>query len=294
MSAFFERLEESRQRRDTVLCVGIDPRLPKIPEEIRARYGGDVEKTLLQFGCEILEIVERDAACVKPQIAFFEAYGLAGLRAYAGIIKEARRRGIPVVGDVKRGDIGSTAAAYAAGHLAPGADFEVDAVTLNPYLGADAVLPFVEMADRAGKGVYVLVRTSNPGAKDLQELEVAPDGRPLFGHTADLVKRLAESTSRGATGMTCVGAVVGATAPEALRALRESMPDTGLLVPGYGAQGATAKDVAAGRRPDGSGMIVNASRSVIHPAFEDGSWRGAVAEAARLAREELYAAVSRA
>jgi orotidine-5'-phosphate decarboxylase len=279
MSAFFDVLEDRRRRRETVLCVGIDPRIERIPDEVRSRTDGTVEEILYRFGAEVLEVVASEAACVKPQIAFFEAHGLAGLRAYARILKEARRHGLPVIGDVKRGDIGSTAAAYAAGHLEPGADFEVDAVTLNPYLGRDALQPFVEVAEREGKGLYVLVRTSNPGAKDLQELVV--EGRMLFEYTADLVRSLGG----------CVGAVVGATAPEALAALRELLPDTGFLVPGYGAQGATAADVAAGRRADGSGMVVNASRSVIHPAFEEGTWIDAVARAARHAREELHAAV---
>lgn len=290
MSTFFERLEESRRRRDTVLCVGIDPRLEKIPEEIRVQTDGSVEDMLYRFGTEVLEIVVDQAACIKPQIAFFEAHGLAGLRAYVRILAEARRLDMPVIGDVKRGDIGSTAAAYAAGHLTPGADFEVDAITLNPYLGADALEPFVQAADQAGKGLYVLVRTSNPGAKDLQELDAG--GRPLFEQTAALVRRLGEAATSGSNGLSCVGAVVGATAPEALVSLRKLLPDTGFLVPGYGAQGATASDVAAGRRPDGSGMVVNASRSIIHPALEEGrTWRDAVAHSAARARKELHEAV---
>jgi orotidine-5'-phosphate decarboxylase len=290
MSGFFDSLDENRRRRDTVLCVGLDPRIERIPDEVRSRTDGTVEQILYRFVTEVLEVVADQAACVKPQIAFFEAHGLAGLRAYARILREARRYGLPVIADAKRGDIGSTAAAYAAGHLEPGGDFEVDAITLNPYLGRDALQPFVDTAVREGKGLYVLVRTSNPGARDLQELTV--DGRRLFEHTADLVRELGRNAPRGDVGLPCVGAVVGATAPEALRALREALPDCGFLVPGYGAQGATASDVAAGRRADGSGMVVNASRSVIHPAVEEGSWRDAVAAAARRAREELHAAIS--
>ncbi len=293
MSAFFDRLEESRLERQTVLCVGIDPRLEQIPDEIRSRAGNDVEKLLTLFGVELLDLVGGYAACVKPQIAFFEAHGLAGLRAYVAILAEARRRGITVIGDVKRGDIGSTAAAYAIGHLEPGSDFEVDAVTLNPYLGADALEPFVLAAQRGGKGLYVLVRTSNPGARDLQELGVEPDGRMLYQHTAALVRRLGEAAGKGSAGYSPIGAVVGATAPEAAAALRQELPDTAFLVPGYGAQGATAQDVAAGRRAGGGGMVVNASRSIIHPKLDGTTWREAVVTAARHAKEELHAAVSR-
>jgi len=292
MEPFFNRLETARRERRTVLCVGIDPRPAQIPEDIRRAGGGDMERLLYRFGAGILDLVAPHAACVKPQIAFFEAHGLAGLRAYVRILREARGRGIPVIGDVKRGDIGSTAAAYAAAHLEPGGDLEADAITLNPYLGADALEPFVEVAQAAGKGLYVLVRTSNPGARDLQELPVAPRGRLLYEHTADLVARLRAGLGAASDGLGCVGAVVGATAPSAAAALRSHLPDTPFLVPGYGAQGATAQDVAASRRPDGSGMVVNASRSIIHPPVGAGTWQEAVVAAARRSKEELYEAVT--
>jgi orotidine-5'-phosphate decarboxylase len=290
MEPFFDRLEEARRQRATTLCVGIDPRLEQIPTEVRREAGEDVERLLARFGHEVIDLVREDAACVKVQIAFFEAHGLAGLRAYASVTREARRVGLPVIGDIKRGDIGSTATAYAAGHLARGGDLEVDAVTLNPYLGEDALEPFVAAAGKTGKGVYVLVRTSNPGAADLQELVVRDDGRALYEHAARLVGRLTRSASPGQSGLGPVGAVVGATAPEAALVLRRLMPDTPFLVPGYGAQGATASDVLAAHRPDGSGVVVNASRSIIHPAAAEGQWREAVVAAARQAREELHAA----
>jgi len=288
MTPFFDRLEAIRQERHTTLCVGIDPRLDRLPDEIRREAGDGVEDLLAGFGIEILELVAEHAACVKPQIAFFEAHGLAGLRAYATVVREARRRGVPVIGDVKRGDIGSTASAYAAGHLRPGGDLEVDAITVNPYLGADALAPFVEAATAAGKGVYVLVRTSNPGARDLQELRVEEDGRRFFEATADLVASLGAGSVSAETGLSAVGAVVGATAPAAGAALRQRLPSTAFLVPGYGAQGASARDVAATHRHDGSGVVVNASRSITFPKAEPGAWREAVVAAARSARQELY------
>ncbi|MDJ0522730.1 MAG: orotidine-5'-phosphate decarboxylase, partial [Planctomycetota bacterium] len=155
---YFDRLEAARSEKSTILCVGIDPRLERMPPEITSGREGDVEAILTQFGFELLELTAPHAACFKPQIAFFEAHGMPGLRAFAAVVQEARRRELLVIGDVKRGDIGSTATAYAQAFLRPGADLEVDAITINPYLGADALEPFVTQAAAAGKGLYVLVR----------------------------------------------------------------------------------------------------------------------------------------
>ena len=287
---FFDRLEAARRERGSLLCVGIDPRLERMPAEVTAGQGGDAERILTRFGTELLEHAGPHAACFKPQIAFFEAHGLAGLKAFAAICTEARRRGLLVIGDVKRGDIGSTAEAYARAFLEPGGDLEVDAITVNPYLGADALQPFVDAAARHGKGIYVLVRTSNPGGADLQELVTGDDGLRLFQRTAAMVRTIGEPHRSSTTGLSCVGAVVGATTPEALRALRGEMPDTPFLVPGYGAQGGTAADVVAAFRADGSGAVVNASRSINYPAATDGGWRAAVERAARAAREDLHGA----
>lgn len=288
---FFDRLESARRERGSILCVGIDPRLARMPEEVTAGLDGDVEAILTRFGTELLEHAGPHAACFKPQIAFFEAHGLAGLRAFATIVKEARSRGLLVIGDVKRGDIGSTAAAYAQAFLEPGGDLEVDAITVNPYLGADALQPFVDMAAQHGKGLYVLVRTSNPGGADLQELPVEQsDGQRVFQRVAALVRTLGEGHVSAETGLSCVGAVVGATTPAALQALRGEMPDTPFLVPGYGAQGGTAADVVPAFRADGSGAVVNASRSINYPTTEAGAWRAAVENAARAAREDLHGA----
>ncbi len=290
---FFDRLETARRERGSVLCVGIDPRLGTMPEEVTAGLDGDVEAVLTRFGTELLELAGPHAACFKPQIAFFEAHGLAGLRAFVAILKEARRRGLLIIGDAKRGDIGSTAAAYAQAFLEPGGDLEVDALTINPYLGADALQPFVDTAAQHGKGLYVLVRTSNPGGADLQELEVGDaGGQRVFQRVAGLVRALGAPHTSAETGLSCVGAVVGATTPAALDALRGEMPDTPFLVPGYGAQGGTAADVVPAYRADGSGAVVNASRSINYPKAEAGSWRAAVESAARAAREDLHGAIT--
>jgi orotidine-5'-phosphate decarboxylase len=292
MDAYADRLEAAMTQKASPLCVGLDPRLDKLPKDVTAAAGGDAGKALLRWSLEVLDLVAPHAACVKPNIAFYEAYGVAGLSAYAGLVRGARGRGLLVVGDVKRGDLSTTAEAYAQAHLAPGGDFEVDAITVAPYLGADSLAPFVGAAVAAGKGLYVLVRTSNPGAGDLQDLDAG--GHPLYQRTAALVRAAGEA-HRGRSGLSCVGAVVGATWPAQAKALRAALPDTPFLVPGYGAQGATAADVAVAFLPGGRGAVVNASRSVTFPTPKDPAtpWRAAVEAAARAAKEELHAAARR-
>ncbi len=288
VAPFPDRLEEAVRRKRSPLCVGIDPRLDRIPADVRAAAKGDAGEALLRFGLEILDLVAAEAACVKPNIAFFEAHGLSGLKAYAGILRGARERGLLAIGDVKRGDLGATAEAYAAAHLVPGSDFEVDAITANGFMGGDSAAPLLAAAAKAGKGVYLLVRTSNPGAKDLQDLDCG--GQPLYERMAALVRAWGEP-HRGAGGLSLAGAVVGATWPAETTRLRALLPSTPFLVPGYGAQGAGAKDVAPAFLPGGRGAVVNASRSITFPALPapGAPWREAVAAAARAAREELHA-----
>jgi orotidine-5'-phosphate decarboxylase len=292
MEPFADRLDDAMRRKASPLCVGIDPRLDKLPADVRAAANGSAGKALERFGLEILDLVAPHAACVKPNVAFFEAHGLQGLAAYAAVLAGARARGLLAIGDVKRGDLGATAEAYAEAHLRPGADLEADAVTLQPYMGGDSVAPWIAEAARSGKGLFVLVRTSNPGASELQD--VACDGVAVYERTAALVRAWGEP-HRGRGGLSLVGAVVGATWPEQARRLRASLPATPFLVPGYGAQGATAKDVAAAFLPGGRGAVVNASRSVTFPPAKPGvPWRQAVEAAAKAAREELHAAVGAA
>lgn len=286
---FFDRLEAARVERGTCLCVGIDPRLERMPESLVTRANGDVEALLYAFGVGVVDAAAEHAACFKPQIAFFEAHGLAGLRAYARVVAEARMRGLLVIGDIKRGDIGSTAEAYAKAHLTPGAEFEVDCATINPYLGADSLAPFVDAAVAHGKGLFVLVRTSNPGAADLQERDM--QGSPLFERVGSLVAELGAPHKSPVTGLHPVGAVVGATSPAAGAALRAALPDVPFLVPGYGAQGAGAADVVPNFRADGSGAVVNASRSINYPEVTDGDWLASVARAAQAAKEDLRGAL---
>jgi len=271
---YADRLDAAIRRKRTPALVGIDPRLDQLPAEVldRARRrvessGGDSNELAAcafeEFCGRLIDVVARLVPAVKPQAAFFEQYGPAGVAVLGRVIRRARDAGLLVICDVKRGDIGSTAEAYASAYLA-GADpdaapFAADAMTVNPYLGADTLEPFVSTASSRGGGLYVLVRTSNPGAGTLQDL--VADGQPVYRHTARVVRELAESTM-GECGYGAVGAVVGATYPTELAELRAEMPGVPLLVPGYGSQGAGAGDVAAAFAPDGLGALVNSSRGI--------------------------------
>ena len=252
---------------------------PALVRKHRHRVGavGDacaVADCFEEFCCGIVDAVADQAPVVKPQAAFFEQYGAAGWSALRAVVAHAQRRELLVIADVKRGDIASTATAYARALFGgpPGLDGELsglgaDAVTLNPYLGADSLAPFLEYCER-GKGAFILARTSNPGAADIQERE--SDGRPLFAHVAEMIGRLGEPYV-GRCGYSDVGAVVGATAPDALRSLRRALPRSFFLVPGYGAQGGDAAALAGIGDEHGLGFIVNASRSIIYAWQETGA-----------------------
>jgi len=268
---------------------------PALLEEFRpaAAAGEDeaVAACFAAFCADVIEAVADVAACVKPQAAFFEQYGAAGWRALGETVARARAHDLPVILDVKRGDIASTGAAYrraafggAPGFTAPVAGVAADAVTVSPYLGEDALAPFVE-ACAEGAGVFVLVRTSNPGAATIQELEVG--GRPLYLHVADVVARMG-AAHVGAHGYSDVGAVVGATAPAALRAVRAALPHAFLLIPGVGAQGGGTAALAELKVGDAGGFVVNASRSIIYAWQQGGAdYRRAAAEAAEALRRAL-------
>jgi orotidine-5'-phosphate decarboxylase len=226
----------------------------------------------LRFCQGVIDVVAPLAAAVKPQAAFFEQLGLPGMAALAGTIAYARERGLLVILDGKRNDIGSTARAYAEAYVGGevSSPWGADAVTVNPYLGDDSLRPFVEVAQERGGGVFVLVRTSNPGGAMLQELQAGD--RRLYEHVAAYVELLASET-RGNSGYGAVGAVVGATHPEQLARLRETMPHSWFLVPGYGAQGGSARDVAAAFDTEGLGAVVNSSRAIIF-AYRQPEYRG--------------------
>jgi orotidine-5'-phosphate decarboxylase len=283
---FIERLIAAQRSKNTIAILGIDPQL-----DSKSTPGIPSGYTLARFCCEIVEACAPHVAAIKPQLAFFEARGLDGMRALAEVLKLARTLGLVTIADAKRGDIGTTSAAYAEAFLGDG-DFACDAVTVNPYLGSDALAPFVARV-RGGRGLFVLVKTSNPSSGEFQDLE-APH-RPLWEAVAERVHGWG-SDFIGADGFTPVGAVVGATYPEHARRARELMPDSLILVPGYGAQGGSPEDSIVTARADGLGAIVNASRSLMYGYLKDsGTTPGlAAAEAAAAMRLALNDALKAA
>ncbi|PKL36337.1 orotidine-5'-phosphate decarboxylase [Candidatus Peregrinibacteria bacterium HGW-Peregrinibacteria-1] len=302
---FADKLIEAVGLKGNAVCVGLDPRLDKIPEFLKDRCWSSEKnplevagEMLLEFNKGIIDAVADLVPAVKLQAAFYEIYGSFGMKAYAESIQYAKSRGLLTIADVKRGDIGSTAEAYADAYLGEAVMFEgdeeefvvpgfdADAITINPYMGWDSVKPFVEKAGLHGKGVFILVKTSNATSGDIQDLKM-DDGRTV----AEIVAGYVDSWGAdmvGESGYSSVGAVVGATYPDEAAALRKLMPEAVFLVPGYGAQGATAQDVKSSFNADGLGAIVNNSRGIIH-AYERYEDLGAKLydEAARRAVEEM-------
>jgi orotidine-5'-phosphate decarboxylase len=273
MPSFSDRLSAA-VRQYGPLCVGIDPRVEMLPA---AFHHLAPAQACERFSLQVLALVRPYCGVVKPQAAFFELFGAEGMEAMAAVLAAAKEMGFVTILDAKRGDIASTAAAYAEAAFGP--TWDADALTVNPYLGRDAVEPFITEARKADRGLFVLVRTSNLGAGLFQNLIC--DGKPLYRHVAEEV--VAWNAGRGD-----VGAVVGATHPKELRELRDAMPDVWFLVPGYGAQGGTAADVKAAFRADGTGAVVNSSRGVVFPFHPDDiDWEAKVIEAARKAQGEL-------
>ncbi|MFL5953598.1 MAG: orotidine-5'-phosphate decarboxylase [Gaiellaceae bacterium] len=272
---FADRLAAEVERKRSQLVVGLDPRVDLLPIELR----GDVAR----FCCGIVDAVAPHAVAVKPQLAFFEALGAAGMAAFEQVCQYAKRAGLLVIADGKRGDIGSTARAYAEAYL-EGDPPRADALTVNPWLGRDAIEPFLGAVRRGGVGIFVLVRTSNAGG-DLQDL-VLKDGRPMWHHVAELVDEWGADTA-GETGLSSVGAVVGATHPRAVAEARRLMPRTIMLLPGVGAQGASVSDLTRAFQSGPASAVVAVARSVIYAFKEAGTdYREAAgAEAARLKRE---------
>ncbi len=272
---FADRLAAEVERKRSQLVVGLDPRRDLLPVELR----GDVER----FCCGIVDAVAPHAIAVKPQLAFFEALGTVGYAAFEKVCGYARRAGLLVIADGKRGDIGSTARAYAEAYL-EGTPPRADALTVNPWLGRESVEPYLAAARRHGAGIFAVVKTSNAGA-DVQDVSLS-DGRPMWHQVARLVSEWGEDLV-GERGLSAVGAVVGATHPRAVGEARRLMPRTVLLLPGVGAQGGSVRDLERAWRSGPASAIVAASRSVIYASRATGEdFRAAAgAEAARLRRE---------
>ena len=283
------------------LCLGLDPYLDRIPPLFArgSMHPGD-PKTAEAVEAFCLAVIERAAgriAVIKPQIAFFEPLGWRGVAALERVTTRAREAGLLVLLDAKRGDIGVSAEGYARAYLRPDAPLVVDAITVNPYLGRETLQPFANEARTHGRGVFVLVKTSNPGSGDLQDLEVS--GEPVYGAVAQFLKPLVAELEGSLTGWSSLGVVVGGTYPEPAERVRETLPRALFLVPGYGSQGASAADAVRGFVPGPAGLeggVVNASRSILYPEAgatdNAGRWEAAFDEGLGMAIEELGAAVS--
>ncbi len=267
------QLIEKIQKTKAPICVGLDPMLSYVPEHIQAaafeQYGETLEgaaEAIWQFNKEIVDHTFDLIPSVKPQIAMYEQFGIEGLKVYKRTVDYCKEKGLVVIGDAKRGDIGSTSAAYATGHIGSVqvgsktySGFDTDFLTVNPYLGTDGVKPFVDVCNSHDRGLFVLVKTSNPSSGEFQDRLI--DGRPLYEWVAEKVVEWGNASMDG--DYSNVGAVVGATYPEMSRILRNLMPHTYFLVPGYGAQGGTAEDLKHCFNKDGLGAVVNSSRGII-------------------------------
>ena len=268
-----QKLIANIKKTNAPIVVGLDPMMGFIPEHITkkafAEYGETLEgaaEAVWQYNKEIVDHTYDLIPSVKPQIAMYEQFGIEGLKAYAKTVEYCQQKGLIVIGDVKRGDIGSTSSAYAVGHLGNvkvGSNictgFNTEFITVNPYLGTDGVKPFVDVCNEQDKGIFVLVKTSNPSSGEFQDKLI--DGRPLYELVAEKVVEWGDASMDGAYSN--VGAVVGATYPEMSKILRKLMPRTYFLVQGYGAQGGTAQDLKHCFNEDGLGAIVNSSRGII-------------------------------
>jgi orotidine-5'-phosphate decarboxylase len=285
---FSDRLARAVTKSGSVTCVGLDPRKAQLPAPIRDSVSNDSADAwaaaYTQFCTEIIDVVADLVPCVKPQAAFFEQLGPAGMIALGEVVAHARRAGLLVIADGKRNDIGSTATAYADGFLGAESPWGCDSLTVSPYLGRDSLEPFVDVCVRRDAGIFVLVKTSNPGGGLLQDRST--DGQTVYRRVADLVTEL-NANHLDETGYGPVGAVVGATYPEQLAELRAAMPHSWILVPGFGAQGGAADDVKAAFDDRGLGAVVNSSRHIIfahardeyRQSFGDSRWQEAVAAA---------------
>ena len=265
---FPDRLHARMQKVNSRVCLGIDPRPDAHPLTHPSRFKNDpaqVAKATLYYFQAIIQATENSVACYKLQSAFFEALGIPGLISMAQLVADIKSRGIPVILDAKRGDIGSTAEAYAQAYLGEGV-FSVDALTVNSYLGIESLAPFLTQAVSEERGLFVLVKTSNLGSADFQDVRTE-DGRKLYERVADSLTELAKNHLSGQYAP--LGAVVGATYPEELKALRQRLPYSIFLVPGYGAQGAAAVDVAGAFDKDGLGAVVSSSRALTYTTQAD-------------------------
>ena len=282
--SFGDRLTQAVLSKENAVCVGLDPRWEPLPPALRPAEGSSLEtvaKAFEQFCIEIIDVVHSLVPVVKPQSAFFEELGPAGVVALARVCHYASSKGLLVIMDAKRNDIGSTATAYAKAYLGNQGQspFGADSLTVSPYLGSDSLEPFIDRCRQAQAGIFVLVKTSNPGSGFMQDLRC--DEQTIAERVADYVQDQSRRFASSNTAYGSVGAVVGATYPEQLKEMRLRMPNSWILIPGYGAQGGAAADVVPGMDRQGLGAIVNSSRGIIfaheNPKYKQASsWQAAV------------------
>ena len=296
LKSFIDKLIDKIEKTDSRICVGLDPHLDLIPEYILNKASqkfSDPEKAVamavLDFNKKIIDEVAKHTAIVKPQIAFYEKIGLEGLKTLEKTVEYAKEKGLLVLLDAKRNDIGSTAGAYAEAHLE---NDNIDAITINPYFGMDGVKPFLQYKN---KGAFTLVRTSNQSAGDIQDIE-SKEGKKVYEHMGQLVKEWGNNY-KGESGYSNLGAVIGATYPQELKRLRSLMPGVFFLIPGYGAQGGGAEDVASGFDKDGLGAIVNSARGIIfayrnNDKYNEKEFAIAAGEAAKNMKDEVNKAIA--
>lgn len=292
-----DRLIEAIERTGNPSALGLDPRPDYLPQSLQDTLPPEQDRTNEQvahvlgtFNRALIDALADVVPCVKLQAAWYEMLGVEGMRLFGNTLLYARGKGMVTIADVKRNDIGISAEAYASCYFGEKAPFPADFVTLNAYLGSDGIAPFLAHCERDGNGVFILVRTSNPSAGEIQDLQV--DGRPLYEHMGEKVARWGEALT-GGYGYSSVGAVVGATWPEEGKRLRELLPRTFFLVPGYGAQGATAEDLSGCFDSAGRGAVVNASRSLMcaHKKRNTQDFAPAARDEALLMRDEIRAAL---
>ena len=289
-----DRLIDKIKKTNNPTVMGLDPRFDMLPKCVTDKYDKTLEgvsKAILEYNKALIDETCDIIPAVKPQIAFYEMFGISGLEAFKETCKYAKEKGMIVIADIKRGDIGSTAQGYSNAFLGKTkigdheeSIFDVDFVTVNPYMGTDCVKPFIEDCKKYDKGIFILVKTSNPSSGELQDLKLE-NGKEVYIQVADLVEKWGEDLV-GKYGYSSVAAVVGATYPEQLEQIRSKAPHTYFLIPGYGAQGGKAEDIALGFDKYGLGGIVNASRSLMC-AYKSEIWKNQFTE-------EEYAKATRA
>lgn len=280
MENAIDKLINKIKKTDNPTVIGLDPKYDMLPECIKSKYGKtleDISKAILEFNKEIIDNTYDIIPAVKINIAFYEMYGIEGMKVFEDTCKYAKEKEMVVIADIKRGDIGSTAQSYSNAFLGKTkigekevSIFDVDFVTVNPYMGTDCVKPFIDDCKKYNKGIFVLVKTSNPSSGELQDKKIE-GGEKIYIEVAKLVENWGKDLI-GENGYSSISAVVGATYPNQLKEIRKIAPHTYFLIPGYGAQGGKAEDIALGFDENGLGGIINASRSLMY-AYKSEKWK---------------------